>query len=448
MSKLAAGFGGMLGEIRQLRGTNVWIFIVYGLLFDTLNNLWRPFAIKFLERLGGSEFEIAMLSALPGLVAALVLLPGAILFRKFTNQKRATATFILISRLMLVAIAFIPALPPAMQPMLFVVLIAVMNCPDSLSQTSLQSFLGTIFSGNMRGQAIALRTKFGQAFVPIVTILSGLAITFIPRTNEQRIILYQIFFIGAFLLGILEVMVFNRLQVPDYLKQKTAPPPPDGSVDGLCKGQRGQDPIVNKEHRVFAMLKAIAKDKKFIQFLVPTIVFAFTWQAAWPLLGILQVIHLGATELWLALFGLVTGVCAFISGSFWQRILRKYGNNTVFVASGLLIATNSFLFALAPNVQVLILTNAFSGFSLLGIQMAMLNGTLEATPDENRMTYLATFNTIMNLSLFTAPFLAHFLLSRLGVVYALFVVGGMRFLGVFVVWACNKFKRKDVIEPV
>jgi len=425
VNKLAAGFGGMLGEIRQLRGTNVWIFIVYGLLFDTLNNLWRPFSVKFLERLGGSEFEIAMLSALPGLVAALVLLPGAILFRKFTNQKRATATFILISRLMLVAIAFIPALPPAVQPMLFVVLIAVMNCPDSLSQTSLQSFLGTIFSGNMRGQAIALRTKFGQALVPVVTILSGLAITFIPRTNDQRIILYQIFFVGAFLLGIVEVTVFNRLQVPDYLKQK--------------KEAQEDKP------RVSAILKTVLFDKKFLQFLFPTILFAFTWQAAWPLLGILQVIHLGATELWLAVFGLVTGVCAFISGGFWQRVLRKYGNNTVFVASGLLIAVNSFLFALAPNVQVLVLTNAFSGLSVLGIQMSMLNGALESTPDENRMTYLATFNTVMNLSLFAAPFLAHFLLSRLGVVHALFVVGSMRFAGVFVVWVSNKLKNRAQI---
>ena len=423
MNKLASGFSDVLNEIRQMRGTNVWIFIVYGLLFDTLNNLWRPFSVKFLERLGGSEFDIAMLSALPGLVAALVLLPGAFLFRKFTNQKRATAAFILISRLMLVAIAFIPALPPAVQPMLFVVLIAVMNCPDALSQTSLQSFLGTIFSGNLRGQAIALRTKFGQAAVPVVTILSGLAIAFIPRTDEQRIILYQIFFVCAFLLGIVEVVVFNRLQVPDYLKHK----------------KKDQD---EDKPRVFSILKSVLTDKKFLKFLIPTILFAFTWQAAWPLLSILQVIHLGATELWLAIFGLLTGVCAFLSGSFWQRVLRKYGNHTVFVISGLLIAINSFVFAIMPNVQLLMLANAFAGFSALGIHMSMLNGTLEVTPDENRMTYLAVFNTVLNLSLFAAPFLAHLLLSRFGVIHALYLVGGLRFAGVFVVWVSNRLQNK------
>jgi len=75
----------------RMRGTNVWTFIMYGLLFDMVNNLWRPFSVRFLERLGGTEFEISLLSALPGLVGAIVLLPGAILFRRFTNKKRATA---------------------------------------------------------------------------------------------------------------------------------------------------------------------------------------------------------------------------------------------------------------------------------------------------------------------------------------------------------------------
>ena len=125
MKKITAEFAAFFQELRQYKGTNVWIFIMYGLLFDMTNNLWRPFAVVFLERLGGTEFHIALLSALPGLVAAIALLPGAILFRRFTNQKRATASFILISRAVLLGIAFVPALPPAIRPLLFVVLVAI-----------------------------------------------------------------------------------------------------------------------------------------------------------------------------------------------------------------------------------------------------------------------------------------------------------------------------------
>ena len=419
MKTIVGGFTGFFNDIRQMRGTNVWIFIVYGLLFDTLNNLWRPFSVKFLERLGGSEFEVALLSALPGLVGAAVLLPGAIIFRRFINPKKATATFILISRAMLLGIAFVPFLPPVVQPMLFVVLIALMNCPDALSQTSLQNFMGMLFSGQMRGQAIALRTKFGQAAAPVVTILSGLIITFIPRTDEQRIILYQIFFTGAFLLGIVEVIVFNRFKVPEYMLQQKKEP---------------------EEKRSFSLLSVI-KDKRFRRFLVPTIIFAFTWQAAWPLFAILQVIHLGATEMWLAVYALIHGVFAFLSGSFWQKLLRKYGNNTIFVISGIMLTVNTFVFAIMPNVQLLMLAQVSSGLSILGIQTALLNGALEASPDENRMTYLAFFNTIMNISLFVAPFAAHFLFRRLGVVHALFAVGIMRLVATLIFWLSYKLRK-------
>jgi len=414
---IGTGFKSMRQDIAQMRGTNVWIFIMYGLLFDMVNNLWRPFAVKFLERLGGTEFEIALLSSLPGLVAAIVLLPGTILFRRFTNAKRATAVFILISRAMLLLIALVPTLPPTVRPLLFVVLVAIMNCPDALSQTSLQNFLGTVFGGQTRGQAIAIRTKVGQALIPVVTISAGLIITFVPNTDAQRMLLYQAFFVGAFLLGIVEVMIFNRFKVPEFL--------------------RGTD---EKKTKDLSVIKSIFTDKKFMRFFIPTICFAFSWQAAWPLLGIFQVMSLQATEMWFAIFALTAGVGGLLSGSFWQRLLRKRGNNTVFVASAALIAINLFIFPFVPNVQVMAIANTFAGFSSIGISTALLNGTLESTPDENRMTYLAFFNTSMNISLFAAPFFAHFLLSMVGLYNAMFIVGGLRILATLFVWASHKFK--------
>ena len=413
--RLGESFSSFGAEIRQMRGTNVWTFVMYGLLFDLVNNLWRPFSIKFLERLGGTEFEIAMLSALPGLVAALVLLPGALLFRKFTNQKRATAAFILISRAMLLLLAFVPILPPTLQPMLFVILVAIMNCPDALSQTSLQNFLGIVFGGQTRGQAIAIRTKVGQALIPVVTISAGLAITFIPNTEAQRMLLYQIFFIGAFLLGLVEVYIFNKLKVPDYRTEQTAAPS--------------------------AKLTGIFKDRRFLLFFIPTICFAFSWHAAWPLINIFQVIDLGASEMWLAIFALVGGITALLSGPFWQKLLRKRGNNIVFIVAAALLAGNMFVFPFLPNVQIVAVFGIFTGFSTVGINTALLNGVLEATPDENRMTYLAVFNTAISISLFVAPLFAHFLLSALNLTYAMLIIGGLRTIATGFIWLMVKYAK-------
>lgn len=417
-----AGFAGLRQEIAEMRGTNVWTFVMYGLLFDMVNNLWRPFSVKFLERLGGTEFEISLLSALPGLVAALVLLPGAIIFRKFTNKKRATAVFILISRAALLAIAFVPVFPQELQPILFVVLVAIMNFPDSLSQTSLQSLLGDVFGGATRGQAIAVRTKFGQAIIPVVTISAGFAITFIPQTDAQRIFLYQMFFVMAFLLGLVEVWIFNQLKVPGYVGQGTDS---ESAINHL------------------ATIKGIFSDKRFRGFFVPAIVFAFTWQAGWPLANIHQAITLGATELWFAIFALVSGLSAFASGVFWQRLLRKRGNNVTFIVAAALLAANMFIFPLVPNVQIMTVVSSIAGFSAIGINTALLNGVLEATPDENRLMYLAFYNTAMNISLFLAPFFAVMLLTLVGNSNAMFIVGGMRAAATVFIWVAYRILKKE-----
>jgi len=420
--RVKQAFSSMGKEIKHMRGSNVWIFIMYGLLFDMSNNLWRPFAVRFLERLGGTEFHISLLSALPGLVAALVLLPGAVLFRKFTNKKRATAMFILISRASLLLIAFIPVFPARLQPLLFVIFVAIMNCPDSLSQTSLQSFLGTVFAGNQRGEAIALRTKFGQALIPVVTISAGLAITFIPNSDEGRMVLYQIFFVVAFLIGLLEVFVFNRLKVPEYLQTTEEVKQPKVKV------------------------LEIVKNKKFRAFFIPAICFAFTWQAGWPLVSIHQVMTLEATEMWFAIFALMSGIASLASGKFWQRILQKRGNHVTFVISAALIALNMFIFPLTSSVQMMAIVTLLTGFSAIGITTTFLNGVLEATPDENRLMYLAFYNTAMNISLFIAPFFAILLLNTFGNRNAMFIVGILRVVAVGFIFITHKLSKISSIR--
>jgi hypothetical protein len=388
---------------------NVVTFIMYGLLYDTMLNLWKPFSLKFLERLGGGEFHIALFNALPGLVAAAILLPGAVLLGRhagsLAQKKRATAAFMLVSRAFLLAVACIPFLPPYVRPILFVILIAVMNCPDALSQTSLQSVLGTVFSGQTRAQAITLRNKFGNAVVPVVTIISGLVITFLPATDEQRMRLYQTFFAAAFLVGLAEVFVFGR-----FREEKSDIPQP--AVPRVSFGD----------------IKYVLKDRRFARFLWPVLIFTFFWQAGWPLCGIYQVQNLRANEMWFALFGLSSGIGAYVSAGWWQKYIKKHGNHKALVVAAFAIALNLVVFPISPNVYVLAVLSVFGGVAVIGINSSLFTGVLEATPDENRLVYLALYNTLANISLFIAPMASHQLLTRVGIFNAFYVVIALRAL--------------------
>jgi MFS family permease len=297
-----------------------------------------------------------------------------------------------------------------MRPLLFVVLVALMNIPDALGQTSLQSFLGAVFDGRRRAVAIALRNKFGNAAVPVVTIITGLAITYIPRSDSQRMLLYQAFFIAAFAFGLVEVSVFRRF--------KTAP-------DAIAPHHAGR----SRAH--------ILRDKRFIAFLWPLLFFTFCWQAAWPICALYQVGNLRANEFWFALFGVASGAGAFFSAGVWQKLTRKRGNTFTLAVSAAGLGMNIVLFPLCPNVVAMTFTCAFGGAVSVGFNIASLNGVLAATPDDHRLSYMAFYNTAVNLSLFAAPLASHLLLQFMDIRALFFLLAGLRFVSAGVMYVVH-----------
>lgn len=432
---------------------NITVFIAYGLLYDVFLHIYKPFAIKFLERLGGTEFHIALLSALPGFGAALALLPGAILIGRRKSKQKLTSAFFLVSRFFILLIAFVPAFPAACQPLLFILFLSFMNLPEAVAQTSVQSFLGVIFDGRVRATAIALRNKFGNIAVPAITLLTGLIIGILPQSDAERIIYYQGFYVAAFIISLIEIGVFKRLrELPP--KQLVGLP---SSIDGNSKADRDietpQQPHQSTaEESSKVGLKAvfqIAADSKFRHFMFTTLIFQFFWQAGWPLTAIYQIKTLGANELWLAMFAVGAGIASFLSAGLWSKVIYKRGNGFSLVLAAFLMSLNMFFFALAPNLPIMFIVAIYSGAAVVGMNISLLNGMLEATPTKNRIIAIAFYNTFANISLFLSPFFSNMLLQLVGIVNSLMLVGVGRTLAgalLLAVYLCGKKRKKTTGE--
>ncbi len=399
---------------------NIMIFITYGILYDIVLNTYKPFLAKFLQRLGGGEFFISLLNSLPGLVAALVLIPGAIFISRFKNKKRVTTLFFALSRTFLLGLFFIPFFPQQLWPLLCVILISTMNLPEALSQTSLQGLLGSVFDGRVRSYAIGLRSKAGYIMVVLVTLITGLVLSSASggeKGNEHTIRIYQMFFIFAFLVGIAEIIVFNRFKVAQQ---------------------------ENTAHKLeLSVVKLIFKDKAFMKYFVTTLSFSFMWQMGWPLCTIYQIDTLNANEFWFAIFAVCSGATSFFTAGRWNRIISKKGNHYAIWLAMVTLAVNLFFYPLIPNVYVMTLGSMLGGFCVAGINMSLLNGLLFASPDDNRLVYISVYNTFSNVSLFLSPLAAYFLLRLLGINLTLFIASGLRFLCSMIFYVQYKAKIKD-----
>ncbi len=378
-------------------------FILYGMIFEITNNFHRPFAIKFLERIGGDEWAMSLFNSLPGLITLFAVIPGAIFIRRMPSLQKVTLSLIGMGRIFLLLMAGIPFLEPNYQVGAFLLLYSLMCFPDALYQTSYQAFLGKLFPENSRAHAISIRNKLTIPVITIVTLLIGKVITVIPRTNQERIMLYQIFFLVAFVFGILEIFVFRKF--------------------------RAQKEVVAEQSHFLDSFRGIIKDKNFLFFTSCSLVFHFGWQMGWPLFNIYTIKTLGADEMWLAIIGVSSSVTMFFAYGYWAHVIHRKGSAYVLAINTLGMAITPIMYIFSFNLYILTFTSFVSGIFVAGTTTVLLSGLLEVTPEKDRVTYLAVYSTLTNLSLAIAPLVGHWFLGMRGIAFALTMTAVFRVIG-------------------
>jgi len=196
----------------SIQDYNIIYYALNGILFNIVVNLYKPFATKFIFRLGGTESHVSLSTSIPGLIAVFVTIPGLILMGNTSDKKKSMVKFFLSSRLFILSFALIPFLPSSMQPMTFVILSSLMNFPESVSSTALQSFSGDIFLEEVRPTAISMRNKFSTLAQIISILIVGRILKGFGDSENGIIMVYQIFFILAFIISLFEIFTFKKIK--------------------------------------------------------------------------------------------------------------------------------------------------------------------------------------------------------------------------------------------
>lgn len=393
-------------------------WVVYGILFDVVQNLFRPFGSKYLDRLGGDEGLFFLFNSLPALLAALTLIPTLLLVRRLRDEAHATAWFTLMSRVFLLSFIVVPLLPEGIRPGAFLVLFSLMSMPEAASQSGVQSYLGHVFLAHERARAISRRQRYAIPFVLVVTMGTGLVLRYLPGSDADRILLYQLCFALAFVVAIGELVVFLRL--------KPALSKPVEQVQ-LRKAIRG-----------------IAHNKAFLGFALASLTFHFGWQFGWPLFSVWHIKYLGADEVWLAAFSVVGALVMFFAYGFWERIQKRIGLPAALVVATLGQALNPFFIGAATELWIQALAQIPTAFFTAGVVSTFLSAMLEVTPnDHNRVVYFAVYNTAIYLSQVLSQELSHLLSPLMGIRAAIFLDGGLRLVGVAAFWLYARRLKQD-----
>lgn len=396
-------------KTKNITDSNIKNNIYNGIAFSISINLVKPYFAKFAERMGASDYHFALLNSLPALLSIFAFLPGALMIEAARSKTKITSKFLLAQKLVYLIIVAVPFITKVYQPLLFVLLIGLMNFPGSVAIMGYQSSIGDIFRPEHRGRAMSLRNRYSDCCRLIITFISGQVLTLVPKTPKDTIFLYQIFFVVAFIFGVIEIITLLKFrQEKEETKQ-------------LSKGEYFQNFI----HTI----KEIPTRKKYISFLACSLLFHFGWQMGWPLFSIYTIKNLGANESWISVIVIASGASSILTTTLWAKLADKIGNSLALAIATLGMSITPILYTFASSLTYLVAFNIIVGISVAGTILILFNLLLEVTPDKNRTVYIAIYNIAINTSATIAPLFSVWLKDMTSIYYALIVVSIIRITG-------------------
>ncbi|MFL0248391.1 MFS transporter [Candidatus Clostridium stratigraminis] len=390
---------------------NLYITNINGLLQALSLNLVIPFASLYTKRLNGTDNDIALLNSYPSIFSIIAVFLGTYLFRKYKNKKKLTSIFFSFGRSFFLLFVLIPFLPSSLRPGLFVLLYGAMSFPNSIANMGWQSYIADLFPEGWRGRALSKRNSLSNIGALLITLITGNLLYYIPKNNSQRINLYQLFFITAFIVSIFEIYTFTKHKLDKNNKQ----------IEIIT--EFSNEPLLIKLRKTY---KVVFSNKKFLDFCICVVAFHFAWQMGWPLFFSYEVDILHSNESWTAIIGTVSFISQAIGFPLWQKLSEKKGNAISITFAIFIMSITPFLYLISKHIYQIAIFNFFTGAAIAGTTLLLLNSLYEAAPNENRTLYIAVYTILTNITLMFAPILGVKLKAVSNIYIALLVVGILR----------------------
>jgi MFS family permease len=389
--------------------------IMEGIVYTMIFNLYNPFIQMFAKRMGGNDLHTALLNAAPPLVAIFMLIPCGILIERINKKKRTVLHLLCIVSLFYAAIAFVPMIPHEGKVMAFVVLIGLMNWPGALYLTTWQSYFADNFHGSYASRVYTVRSRISALFGLLTVLVTGILLTYIPKSDGERLVLYQIFYGVCFLLTIVQITFFSRVKSRKLHHAGTT--------------EREKHDVKPSGMSLKDTFTRMVKNKKYMVFCICGFVFHFSWQMAWPLFFIYNSDYMFLNEFQFGLINVASGGAQFLSLTLWNKLIEKKGSSMVLIFGAIGLAMLPLFYTTKMSFPMLILMNILSGTFLAGFNLTLFLSLLDTLPKEKNTVYISVFNTLTSITGFIAPMTGLWLFNRTGIFTAMAIAGIVRIIG-------------------
>ena len=372
----------------------------------SISNISAPFLPVFLTRLGASNFQVGLLSSMPGFTG-LVL---AILVGRFLQTRRAIVPWYSLSRLLVISCYFLTGLLTLLLPQGAVVtstlaIWALATLPQIALSVAFSVVMNAVAGPEGRYALLSRRWAiFGLTSVVGTFIVTRLIDLIAFPLN------YAIMFLALSFGGLLSFYFSSRITIPDQV------PPPLSQSRSPLEGLRNY----------MVMLQGAPA---FVSFAGKRFVYLSALALSAPIMPLFLVREVGATDSQIGTVNMAMTLVMLVGYFLWPWASRKRGGRFVLLATSLGMTLYAALAAATPRIEWIIFYAAVAGLFQAGLDLVFFDELMKTMPSEYSATFVSLAQSMQYLSTIVAPLLGTWLAEYIGLGGALWVSAGLRLLG-------------------
>ena len=352
------------------------------------------FNAVYLLRLGGTNFDVSLNTALPSLGAVLISVPAGHFLQSRAHPGRWTLLclalywtgFLLLGAVPWVHIGGLTA------SLLAVILLFTASLPAQIFAVGIYPLLADMVSEQQRIRVFSMRAIINACTISVVTFVVGQWLSRTPFPFN-----YQVAYVVAWLCGMASVthLILASRLVGARAAAKPTPAAAAASLRRFWPTDLAQQP-------------------DFVHFTLNSLMHNLALWLAGPLYVLYFVRQLGATDAWLGLYGTVTSLSTIVGLLFWRRVAERIREARTVRLTVISVGFMPLLAGLAPNLNMMLLLTAINGFFTAGIIISTINVMLKTLPQDRQPQFMGLYTAALNAGSFTAPLVAVALAGRWG----------------------------------
>lgn len=372
----------------------------------SISNIAAPFLPVFLTRLGASNFQVGLLSSMPGMTG-LVL---AIVVGRFLQTRRDIVPWYSLSRLMVIlcyALTGILALLVA-EDLVILSTLAIWAFA-TLPQTALAVAFSVVMNAvaGPEGRYALLSRRWA------IFGLTGVIGTFMVTRLIDLIrfpLNYALMFIVLSLGGFFSFYFSRKIQLP-----KQNPPTLPAATSA--------------RQNVRNYLHLLRENPAFLSFASKRFVYFSAIVLSQPIMPLFLVREVGATDGQIGTVNMTLTLIMLAGYFLWPWVSRRRSGRFVLLATTLGTTLYPALSAATPDIHLIILYAGIAGLFQAGLDLVFFDELMKTVPAEYSATFVAIAQSMQYLSMILAPLLGTWLTQYIGLGGALWLSAGLRLLG-------------------